>query len=179
MDESIDSYVACLRSLAKTCNYGELQDSLIRDRLVMGIRNNSVRKRLLQDSKLTLKSCINMCRAGESTEKKLKEIQHDEVLNYTQSRDTKRKDQSKGEKDTGGRQDRRLRCKFCNKVHTMKKEECPAWDKTCISCGGMNHFAVVCRQSRQSKEQVRTVHKSEKSESDEDNYLLTVTTVCK
>ena len=58
VDESIDSYVACLRSLAKTCNYGELKDSLIRDRLVIGIRNNSVRKILLQDSKRSLKSCI-------------------------------------------------------------------------------------------------------------------------
>lgn len=44
MDKSTDSYAACLRSLAKTCDYGELEDSLIHDQLVIGIHNNSVRK---------------------------------------------------------------------------------------------------------------------------------------
>ena len=32
--ESIDSYVAAVHTLAKTCNYGSLLDSLIRDRIV-------------------------------------------------------------------------------------------------------------------------------------------------
>ncbi|XP_046573846.1 uncharacterized protein K02A2.6-like [Haliotis rubra] len=31
--ESVDTYVATLRTLAKTCNYGTLEDSLIRDRM--------------------------------------------------------------------------------------------------------------------------------------------------
>ena len=44
--ESIDSYVASLRTLAKTCNYGSLLDSLILDRIVVGIRDNDTRKRL-------------------------------------------------------------------------------------------------------------------------------------
>ena len=33
--ESVDSYVAALRTLAKTCNYGSLLDSLIRDRIAL------------------------------------------------------------------------------------------------------------------------------------------------
>ena len=32
--ESIDTYVASLRLLSKTCNYGALRDNLIRDRMV-------------------------------------------------------------------------------------------------------------------------------------------------
>ena len=32
--ETIDAYVSKLRKLAKTCNYGELEESLIRDRIV-------------------------------------------------------------------------------------------------------------------------------------------------
>jgi len=50
--ESVDSYVAALRTLAKKCNYGSLLDSLIRDRIVVGIRDNGTRKRLLQEPKL-------------------------------------------------------------------------------------------------------------------------------
>ena len=52
--ESIGTYVASLRSLAKTCNYGALSDNLIRDRTVVGILDKGIRNKLLQESKLTL-----------------------------------------------------------------------------------------------------------------------------
>ena len=39
--------LTALRKLAKTCNYGSLTDSLIRDRMVVGISDNSARKKLL------------------------------------------------------------------------------------------------------------------------------------
>ncbi|XP_044176794.1 uncharacterized protein LOC122959528 [Acropora millepora] len=39
-DEPIDAYVAALRSLAKTCGFCEcLNDSLLRDRIVLGVNN--------------------------------------------------------------------------------------------------------------------------------------------
>ena len=46
-NESVDAYVAALRKLAKTCNYRSLTDSLILDRMVVGISDNSARKKLL------------------------------------------------------------------------------------------------------------------------------------
>ena len=54
--ESFDSYLTALRSLIKTCNFGTLQDNLLRDRVVLGIRENSTRKKLLAESKLTLEN---------------------------------------------------------------------------------------------------------------------------
>ena len=36
------------RALAKSCNYGQLTDDFIRDRIVVGVRENSLRKKLLQ-----------------------------------------------------------------------------------------------------------------------------------
>ena len=68
-DATIDSYVAALRSLAKTCNFDALEDSLIRDRIVIGIGDNNTRKKLLSTEKLDLKKCIAICRANETTEK--------------------------------------------------------------------------------------------------------------
>ncbi|CAC5398224.1 unnamed protein product [Mytilus coruscus] len=70
--ENIDTYVSKLRKLAKTCNYQDLIESLIRDRIVCGIRDNTARKRLLQEDKLTLNKCIDICRALESTSAKMK-----------------------------------------------------------------------------------------------------------
>ena len=40
--ESIDTYVAPLRSLSKTCNYGALTDNLLRDRMVVSILDKGI-----------------------------------------------------------------------------------------------------------------------------------------
>lgn len=52
-NETIDAYVAMLRTLARTCKYEALEEEMIRDRIVLGIRDNSTRK------KLSVISCIS------------------------------------------------------------------------------------------------------------------------
>ena len=72
--ESMDAYVNALRALAETCNFGALKDQLIRDRIVCGVRDNAVRRKLLQESKLALEKCVDICRAAEATSAQLKEM---------------------------------------------------------------------------------------------------------
>ena len=45
--------MSTLKSQAKTCNFGALQDELTRDRLVCGINSKSVRCALLKDTNLS------------------------------------------------------------------------------------------------------------------------------
>lgn len=59
--ETIESYVSNLRIKAKSCNFGELCEELVRDRLVCGINNDHLRKVLLRDSDLTLAKAISVC----------------------------------------------------------------------------------------------------------------------
>ena len=66
-DDSIDAYTTALRTLAETCEFGSLKEDLIPDRLVCDIRDNSLRKKLLQEPKLTLDKCLDSCRAAEAT----------------------------------------------------------------------------------------------------------------
>lgn len=73
--ESIDAHVASLRSLAKTCGFCDcLSESLLRDRIVLGISNNNLRKRLLQERSLNLKKCIYLCRSAEAAMSRFKSI---------------------------------------------------------------------------------------------------------
>jgi hypothetical protein len=44
--ESIDSYVTELRKLAKSCEFAQLHDSLIKDRIVCGIHSAEFRQRI-------------------------------------------------------------------------------------------------------------------------------------
>ena len=69
--ESIDTYASNLRSLSDTCNFGALKDEMIRDRIVCGVREGSLRKKLLQVPELTLQKCIDMCRSAEATSTQL------------------------------------------------------------------------------------------------------------
>ena len=80
MNESVDAYVTALRKLTKTCDYGALTDSLIRDRMVLGINDNSTRKKLLQTSKLTLGQFIDICRSTETSARQLKVMTQADVL---------------------------------------------------------------------------------------------------
>ena len=66
-------YVTALRNLAKTCNICErLHHSLIRDQILIGVRDNAISKRLPQKRKLTLNPCIDICQSAEATASQLK-----------------------------------------------------------------------------------------------------------
>lgn len=83
-NESIDQYVTVLRKLAQTCNFCScLHDSLIRDRLVLGIRDDSIWKKLLQEKKLSLLRAIDVGRSGETTNIRLKEIKNKTPISET------------------------------------------------------------------------------------------------
>ena len=58
--ECIDAIVAALQNLAKLCNCTPLTDTLTRDRIVIGVWDNSVRKKLLQATSLQLQDCIDI-----------------------------------------------------------------------------------------------------------------------
>ena len=54
--ESVEAYITELRELMMSCNFCDcLRDTLLRDKIVQGVTNKNLRKRLLQERKLTLK----------------------------------------------------------------------------------------------------------------------------
>ena len=72
--ESIDVYATALRALAATCKFGASKDEMIRNCLVCSITENSVRRKLLQEPKLSLEKCLDICRSAEATSAHLKAI---------------------------------------------------------------------------------------------------------
>ena len=72
--ETIDQYVTDLKTKAKSCEISTLSDSLIRDRIVGSIINDSTRSRLLRTTDLTLEKAVDMCRASETTAAQMKTL---------------------------------------------------------------------------------------------------------
>ena len=146
-DESIDSYVTCLKSLAKTCNFCDcLRDSLLRDRIVIGVLDDNLRKHLIQERGLTLTQCLDMCRSFESTSNQLQVISgKQEEINKIHKSSHKQSKQPESKVRGDNRQPEMIKCKFCCQSHAKRQESCFAWGKHCNKCKGKNHFAKCCK----------------------------------
>ena len=153
-EEKIDSYVAVLRNLVKTCSFQNLEEGLLRDRIVMGIRDNGTRKKLLTISKLELKKCIEICRANETTDRQLSSIACTAEAENKIHKLSLKKSGYKGNKSSTSRnqgaqpKSDAFSCLFCGGHHAMRRELCPAYGKICSKCKGKNHFAIKCNASK-------------------------------
>lgn len=66
--EPFDSFLMDLRRLARTCNFGQAENEMIRDRIVIGTANKRLQTKLLDTPQLTYESAIQKARAIEATE---------------------------------------------------------------------------------------------------------------
>ena len=171
--ESIDHYVTVLKTMSNTCEFGDLKESLIRDRVVFGIQDNSVRERLLRDPDLTLQTAIEKVRSAELTNAQLKQIKADHKIAEESIHAVK----VSGEQLSKNRdQDISIpivNCKYCGRKHPRDKNQCPAYGAKCQKCGKPNHFAAKCK-SKARKPRVYYVEEDEAS-SDNDYTINTVT----
>ena len=74
-NQSIDEYVTNLRHLAASCEFSNLKDQLIRNRIVLGICDDNLRSRLLRENAFTLNQAIEFCRSYEQVKTQMKQMQ--------------------------------------------------------------------------------------------------------
>jgi hypothetical protein len=63
-----------LQKLAKTCKYGNLEGEIIKDIIVIGVRSNTIHKKLLAKEDLMLQKVIDIAKLEKMTEKHIKSI---------------------------------------------------------------------------------------------------------
>ena len=67
-NETITEYLAELRKITLNCDFKDFLDQALRDRFVCGLQNNSIRRRLLAERKLTLKLAIELAKTMENAD---------------------------------------------------------------------------------------------------------------
>ena len=72
--ESVDSFITVLHSLADTCNDGTLKNELIRDRLVVGLKDVNLSETVQLDSRLTLDTAVLRARQSEQVKQQQNEL---------------------------------------------------------------------------------------------------------
>ena len=158
--ESFDTFVGDLQRLVKSCGYGSVEDSTVRDRIVLGIRDDATRKKLLQTRKLDLARAIDICRSAEVTTRQLKTMTSPDEVHAlrqqsraprTRTKSRHRREPSRLRNDSSQspsadmRDKSSRRCRYCNQTHARSKQSCPAYGQVCTKCSKRNHFAVVCQ----------------------------------
>ena len=175
-NESFDNFLSEVRRLIKSCDFGALTDSIIRDRIICGIKDETTRQKLLQIRKLDLAKAIDICRSSETAQRHLREMRpsaevsqvktssrHHSTRSTRQPRSTTPfRERAYSDRSQSRTPQQARQCKFCNKAHEFKKTLCPAYNKVCNICQEMNHFrgSVVCR-GRPGKKRVSNIYVDE------------------
>ena len=144
--ETIDQYVTDLKTKAQTCEFAELKDGLIRDRIICDINCDRTRARLLKEGELTLQKALDICRANEATTTQLKTLSSSATSKETHYQEVlaiQKRYQSDNPKP---------QCDKCGNRH-YRHQPCPAQGVECYNCGRRNHFAKVCRSRTITKYQ--------------------------
>lgn len=79
-DESLSEYILALKKLSASCGFGNLQDRLIKDKIVCGVRDSRLKERLLKEDNLTLDTCAKICQASELAENRLKSMENEKKV---------------------------------------------------------------------------------------------------
>ena len=111
------AYVAELRSLSEHCDFRDQLEEMMRDRLVCGVNDERIQRRLLAESRLDFKKALELATGMEIADKNTCDIQQGNSVE-------KPKEQP---------------------VNRLSKQQVKHAAKECYRCGGKFHEAEKCR----------------------------------
>ncbi|XP_069140968.1 uncharacterized protein [Argopecten irradians] len=148
--ESIREFNAAIRKLSEHCGFGQSLDETLRDRLVCGLRNDNIQKKLLSEDNLTYKNALDIAIAMETASRDAVELQREKSGNMVNKinkvnpkKKMKKKTQQSGLKNEKKSQKPCFRCN--GKNHSA--EECFYKDYSCNACKEKGHIQRACRNT--------------------------------
>ena len=179
--ESAEQYITALYQLTENCDYSKLKSEMIRDRLVVGIRDDNLSQQLQMDAELTLVKAKTRIRQKET-------IYHQQGIlkgntDTHVANDLEEIKQTKSKRPSGTKSHKNdsipgtsRKCMRCGKPK-HPRDKCPARDAECFKCHKKGHYSSLCLSKRPitSVSTVQTTEPTKISETDSDeNFLGTV-----
>ena len=130
--------MAGLRALGQTCGFGATLEDMIRDRLVCGVNDDKIQRRLLAvtETKLDFKKALELAGGIETAEKNARELQSRTRAGRSPPRNLT--DLNKIDTPSS------MVCYRCGKPG-HKSAQCRFKTARCHNCGKEGHLARVCR----------------------------------
>ena len=153
-DESAEQFITALYNLADSCEYGDLREELIRDRIVVSIRDKTLSERMQLDPKLTLESAKTLVRQREAVH------EHQQILRTPPKQELtvefiRRRPPGRPSRTIeGAPSPSSCKCIRCGKG-SHSRQTCPA---ICHQCKKRGHYSSQCRLKPTVNEVTETAH---------------------
>ena len=135
--ETVAAFVARLRQLTEHCNYGATLEEMLRDRIVGGINDERLQRRMLAESDLTFQKALDLAQAYESATKNAKDLQASKPPGDVHAMS------DRPPAGGAGRDARIGNCYRCGGQH--HQSTCGFRNADCLYCGKRGHISKVCR----------------------------------
>ena len=175
--ETTEQFITSLYQLIEDCDYGDLKDQMIRNRIVVGIRDKALSQRLQMDSELTLEKAKTLSRQREA-------IQEQQVLlnstPTTREIDFVRRGKGPDKKSHQSRKSpntstlsppHKSKCTRCGRG-PHSRQQCPANSVESHKCKKKGHFSSQCFSKTVAA--VASQHHETSSDIEDVAYLNTI-----
>ncbi|KAK0145669.1 hypothetical protein N1851_015450 [Merluccius polli] len=160
--ETVDVFLTSLYALAESCEYCQLHDELLRDRLVVGLKDSKLSERMQLDRELTLTKAITMARQSEEVKRQQTDLRGElntaskvsvDALNKNRgklpyAKQFKPKGQTQGNPKFNKMAPSATELKTCHKCGKSPPHpavQCPAKSAECHICHKRGHYGRTCR----------------------------------
>lgn len=172
--EGVAEYVANLKKMSTHCEFGASLNDFLRDRLVSGIRSDTIKQKLLSESSLTFDQAVKIVSSAEAAEKNAAALtvgsSGGKVLRVAAAQRRRDSGSSGGaqqhnqtSKSTPRPQHKSVQCFCCGGFGHMRNECRLLGVVVCHFCGKKNHLAKVCRSKLLGKSNKTYTFKNDKN----------------
>ena len=166
--ESVSDFVAELRKLAFTCEFGDFLDQALRDRFVCGLNNSQTQRKLLTMKDLTFKTAIETSIAAEVASQGVKKFTENASGGATGSSAVNHVGKGrKSRKPHKNKEPQGQKCYRCGNDHSPS--QCKYKSYKCNHCKRTGHLQSVCRDKLQSQQKQGASHANYVGESSGQN----------
>ena len=169
--ESVASFLAELRSLARECEFGAALDEALRDKFVCGLRDEAIVKKLLTIDNLKLDSAFKQAKAFESATQEASlfgqsslpvgsssaRVNQSESVHKLRARQARTGRSGSQMRDAAGARDTGTASSECSRCGRPdhKGSECPYRNIVCRYCSKRGHLRRQCRKRLADEQQSR------------------------
>ena len=143
-EEAVAEFVAGLRRLSEQCQFGTTLEDMLRDRLVCGINDDRIQRRLLAERELSFEKAVEIALAHEMASKNLIDLG-----GKTTGSVNKVKESTKPRSE-----DKKRECHRCGGNHDPAR--CAFKNEICYNCQQKGHMAKVCKNKKKPRRQERS-----------------------